>query len=168
MCGGTQVFNIGDVTFNITCGGGKQQVAINIKPGSDPNSINTCTGGTTPILIFGANDLDVEKIDPNSLILASATVKTVGKSNKILCSVEDSGSIDETLFDSLGAPDGLPDLTCHFITVELASLTDASTSADLTGAGCDVGIVLPTCTETDQGFFEIAGSDAVNIVKDCN
>jgi hypothetical protein len=31
---------------------GAKAVTINIKPGSDPNSINTCSGGTTPVAIF--------------------------------------------------------------------------------------------------------------------
>ena len=129
-------------------------VDINIKPGSDPNSINTCSGGATPVAIFGTATLDVTTIDPDSLVLASATVKTVGKSAKILCNIEDIGSVDGTAFDNLGAPDGFDDLVCHFVTIDLTALEDSSMSAGLTG-------------NLNDGT-PIEGEDSVNVVKDCD
>ncbi len=133
---------------------GQTEVAINIKPGSDPNSINTCSNGTTPVAILGSDQLDVALVDPDSLVLASATVKTVGKSNRTLCSIQDVGGVDAGAFDSLGSPDGYDDLVCHFVTFELTELEDESTEATLTGNLLDGA--------------SIAGSDSVNIVKDCS
>ena len=119
--------------------------------------------------IFGSLDLDVATIDPTSLILASATVKLVGKSNRILCSIEDIGSVDTTFIDDLNpAVDGEPDLTCHFVTFALTDLTDNSTTADLTGNGCDSATPFPDCSGVaPAGLFDFVGSDSVNIVKDC-
>ena len=145
------------------------QVAINIKPGGDPNSINTCSDGTTPVTISCSVDLDVATIDPTSLVLASASVKLVGKSNKILCNIADIGSVDIAFFDDLDpAADGEPDLTCHFVTFALTDLTDTSPTADLTGNGCDSATPFPDCSGVaPAGFFDLVGSDSVNVVKDC-
>ena len=139
---------------------------INIKPGSDPNSINTCSGGSTPVTIWGSETFDVSTIDISQIVLATASVKTVGKSNKSLCSIKDVGSFDETFFDNLNpTPDGYPDLTCHFVTYDLG-LTDSSAFADLTITGCDDGYN-SGCTMSSPGYYEVTASDAVNIVKDC-
>ena len=133
------------------------RVSINIKPGSDPNSINTCSGGSTPVAIFGSDTLDVTTINPNSLVLASASVKKVGKSDRILCSTKDIGSVDTAFFDDLDpTADGFDDLVCHFVTIELTTLTDTSTAASLTG------------NLTDTGATPITGEDSVKIVKDCD
>ena len=141
----------GIVNWNITTA---DLVAINIKPDSDPNSINTCSGGATPVTIFGSPDLDVENINVDSLTLASASVKTVGKSDRMLCKIDDRGSVNSEAFDSLGDPDGIDDLTCHFMTIELSNLEDDSTTADLNG-------------NLNDGTA-IIGQDSVNIVKDCD
>ena len=100
---------------------------------------------------------------------ASALTKTVGKSDKTLCSIEDVGSFDETQFDNLGFPDAIDDLTCHFVTFDL-DVSDDSTTADLNIVGCDdPGVVggAETCETGDPGFYDITSTDAVNIVKDC-
>jgi len=139
---------------------------INIKPGSDPNSINLCSGGNTPVTIWGSEILDVYTIDVAQLVLASADVKTVGKSDRSLCSIEDVGAPDETFFDGLDPnPDGYLDLTCHFVTTELTELDDTSTTCDLTITGCDDGV---ECSSTSDGYYVATASDSVNIVKDCN
>lgn len=139
---------------------------INIKPGSDPNSINTCSGGSTPVTIWGSETFDVSTIDISQIILATASVKTVGKSNKSLCSIKDVGAFDDTFFDNLDPlPDGYPDLTCHFVTYDLG-LSDSSSSADLTITGCDDGYN-SGCTISSPGYYEVTATDSVNIVKDC-
>jgi hypothetical protein len=139
---------------------------INIKPGSDPNSINACSGGATPVTIWGSETFDVTTIDVNQLIFASANVKTVGKSGKSLCSIEDVGAPDEAYFDKLDPlPDGYPDLTCHFITHDLG-LNDASPTADISITGCDDGYN-SGCTTTSTGYYEVTATDSINIVKDC-
>jgi hypothetical protein len=139
---------------------------INIKPGSSPNSINTCSRGATPVTIFGSTTFDVNTIDIGQLVLASAYVKTVGKRERILCSIEDVGSPDPSTFDNLGAPDGYDDLTCHFVTADL-ELAYSFTTADLTIIVCDV----PNddgCQVGDSGYEVFPATDSVNIVKDCN
>ena len=142
---------------------------INIKPGSDPNSINTCANGATPVTIWGSATFDVMTVNVSQTTLASALVKTVGKASKTLCSIGDVGSFDGDEFDNLGAPDTVDDLTCHFITVGL-DVTDASTTADLNIVGCDGSTGSGTdgaCVAGDLGFYDIISTDTVNIVKDC-
>jgi hypothetical protein len=141
-------------------------VAINIKPGTNPNSINLCTQGSTPVTIFGSEELDVALIDTGSLRFASADVKTVGKADRTLCSIEDAGAWDTAFFDSLDpTPDGFDDLTCHYVTDEITDLDDISAMADIMGAGCND----PSngCLSGSPGFFEFKGTDSVRIVKDC-
>jgi hypothetical protein len=145
----------------------KLVLASNIKPGSYPNSINTCSGGATPVTIFGSETFDVNKIDIDKILLATAQVKTVGKSERSLCSIEDVGSPDPNAFDNLGAPDGYDDLTCHFVTVDL-DLVDNSTTADLTIKVCDDPNDVDGCQEGDPGYEVLTATDSVNIVKDCN
>jgi len=143
-----------------------QPPKINIKPGSDPNSINACSGGSTPVTIWGSETFDVTTIDVSQLIFASSSVKTVGKSGKSLCSIQDVGSFNDTFFDNLDPlPDGYPDLTCHFITSDLG-LNDASTTGNISITGCDEGYN-SGCTTSSSGYYEITATDAVNIVKDC-
>ncbi len=144
------------------------EVPINIKPGSDPNSINLCSGGNTPVTIFGSDTVDAALLDPDSLRFASAEVKTVGKSDRSLCSVADVGAPDPMYFDGLDPnPDGFADLTCHFLTEQLVDLDDTSTTADVMGSGCDYPYDIDGCQPGDTGFFEVIGTDSVNIVKDC-
>lgn len=119
--------------------------------------------------IWGSDMLDVTKIVPEQLVLASSAVKTVGKSDRTLCSVADVGSFDDTMFDNIGVLDGYDDLTCHFLTVNL-DLNDASTEAELQITGCDDPAFSGDpilCEPTDPGFFETSATDSVNIVKDC-
>lgn len=159
------------VLFDLPAGAAPEQPAnINIKPNSDPNSINSCSSGTTPVTIWGSDALDVTRINPDQLVLATATVKTVGKSDKILCSTEDVGAYDEAFFDNIDPiPDGYDDLTCHFITMDLGA-TDSSTEADLIIEACDGGSGSGSdgqCVLGDPGYSSRTATDAVNIVRDC-
>ncbi len=121
-----------------------QEVDIDIKPGSDPNSINLCSGGAVPVAILGSDMLDVSSINTETLRFAEASVKVVGKKDpNSLCSYED---INGDLID---------DLVCHFVTTDIAGVDGESTYAVLNG---DL---------TDGTLIE--GSDSINIVKDtCN
>jgi hypothetical protein len=83
------------------------QVAIDIKPGSDPNSINLGSAGVIPVAIFSTDTFDATTIDPFSIDLNGATVKIVGNKNlKPLCNAEDVDG------------DGLVDLACKVYTVD--------------------------------------------------
>jgi hypothetical protein len=136
--------------------------SINIKPHSDPNSINLGSGGVVPVIIWGSADFDVSMIDPYQLSFMTAEVKTVGKSDRALCSIVERGSPDDTQFDSIGADDGYLDLTCHFLTQEITGLVDGSTEATVTAVICPDGFN----SGCPAGSPTITFSDAVNIVKE--
>lgn len=53
-------------------------VAIDIKPGSYPNSINLGSNGVVPVAIFGSATFDVGQIDYATINLANASVKLKG------------------------------------------------------------------------------------------
>ena len=92
-------------------------------------------------------DFDVNDVDPETLTLGTSGVKTVGKKEKSLCSIEDvSGDFSA---GPEGAPDGYLDLVCHFITMSIVP-EDGDTEATLNG-------------ELFNGT-PIEGTDFVNIV----
>ncbi len=121
-----------------------RNIDIDIKPGSDPNSINLCGAGVIPVAIFGSDDFLVSDIVISTLRLGDGTpgsgseVKMVGKSGKELCSTED---VDF---------DGYDDLVCKFVTVDL----------NLAGGAIDATVLGSTTSE------DFVGTDSVNIVKD--
>jgi len=131
--------NIG--SFVVTVKSAVIPVTIDIKPGSDPNSINLCSQGALPVVIFSEPDFDATQIDPTTLRLADAEVKMVGKSEKVLCH-------DEYIND-----DAYLDKVCQFVTVDLALDGEVDTTATILG------------NLLDGTAFE--GTDSVNLVKDC-
>ena len=138
------IFNAGSAG---KCKDGLTDVDIDIKPGSFPNSINLGSGGTTPVAVLGSSNLDVNDIDGDTLTLGTAGVKTVGKTDRTLCSVADvSGDFNA---GPEGAPDGSDDLVCHFITMDIAPEA-GDTTATISG-------------ELNDGTA-IEGTDSVNIV----
>jgi hypothetical protein len=136
--------------FRISSVASVTEVEIDIKPGSDPNSINLGSGGTVAVAVLGSASLNVNDIDPDTLTLGTAGVKTVGKTARTLCSVADvSGDFSA---GPEGAPDGFPDLVCHFITMDIAPEagdTTATISGNLLAAA---------------GGAAIEGTDSVNII----
>ena len=118
-----------------------QIVNVDIKPGSDTNSINLCSNGTTPAAILGSDEFDINDIVTDSLRLAGAEVKLVGKKDPTsLCSPADVND------------DGYEDLVCHFVTVDLGSIDGSTTKASIVGDLYDTS--------------KFKGVDSVNIVKD--
>ncbi len=92
-------------------------IAIDIKPGSFPNSINQGSGGVIPVAILGSDTFDATQVDGSTCTLADASVKVVGVSDKLLCSVDDvSGDFSG---GPEGAPDGFLDQVCKFLTIDL-------------------------------------------------
>jgi hypothetical protein len=79
-----------------------QHVAIDVKPGSDPNTINLKSAGLIPVAILSSATFDAGTVDPVSLSLAGGSVRVAGKSEKSLCHTGDVNA------------DGLSDLICHF------------------------------------------------------
>jgi hypothetical protein len=118
-------------------------VDIDIKPGSDPNSIYLCSNGVVPVAIFGTgdfdvNDINVEEVVAQNLELAGSGVAIRGRAN-YLYSIEDLDG------------DGIDDMIVHF-EVETLSLTAESGEAILKGE------------LMDGTLFE--GRDSINIVQD--
>jgi hypothetical protein len=139
------VVGSGSKTTEVTATITKQSinVGIDIKPGSDPNSINLCSNGAVPVAILGSETFNVYDIDTTTLMFADAGVKVVGKKDKELCSYE---NVNGDVFN---------DLVCHFVTMDISAIDGASVSATVSGALL--------------GGTAIEGMDSVNIVKDtCN
>jgi parallel beta-helix repeat protein len=93
-----------------------QIVAIDIKPGSDPNSINLGSKGVVPVAVLTTDDFDASTVDPGKVEFAGAS------------------PVRWTMEDVDG--DGDVDLLFHFKTQEL-QLDANSTEATLTGATTD-------------------------------
>ena len=115
-----------------------QAVEIDIKPGSDPNSINLGCQGNVPVAIFSTPGFDATNIDPLTVTLAGASVKLKGKGTP-MASYEDI------------IEDGLMDIVVHVDTTALV-LSVADTEAVLEG-------------ETFDGVC-IRGTDTIRIVND--
>lgn len=122
-------------------------VDVDIKPGSFPNSINLGSGGTTPVAILGSASLDVNDINADTLTLGTAGVKTVGKTARTLCSMADVSG--DFIAGPEGASDGLNDLVCHFITMDIVP-EEGDTTATISGELID--------------GTDIEGTDSVNVV----
>lgn len=90
-----------DLAFRLV-GRNVLDIAIDIKPGSDPNSINTKSNGKIPMAILSTENFDsVVQIDINSL--------TFGRAG-------DEQSLDFCSGSEDVNGDGLIDLVCHFST----------------------------------------------------
>jgi hypothetical protein len=98
-------------------------VAIDIKPGSFPNSINLGSEGNVPVAIFSTTTFDATTVDPLSVTLASAPVKLKGKGTP------------QASFEDVNT-DGLLDLVVHVDTTTL-QLTSTDTEATLEGQTLD-------------------------------
>ncbi|NIM97272.1 MAG: hypothetical protein GTO24_04065 [candidate division Zixibacteria bacterium] len=115
------------------------EVAIDIKPGSDPNSINLSSAGVIPVAILSSDTFDATTVNPDTVSLAGARVKLVGKSGKYLCHEEDVNG------------DELLDLVCQVYTAE--SMIEEGESVAVLEA------------ETFDGV-QIRGEDTIRIVQD--
>lgn len=82
------------------------EVAIDIKPGSDPNCFNNDGHGVIPVAILGGWHFDVTDIDPSTIVLEGLQVAIRGKSDKMLAHIED---VNE---------DGFPDLVVQIQDVD--------------------------------------------------
>jgi hypothetical protein len=112
-------------------------VAIDIKPGSYPNSINLGSQGNVPVAILSSPSFDATTVDPSTVTLADAKVRVKGKKNELMASKVDVNG------------DGLLDLLVH---IDTTSLELSST---------DVEAVLKGMT---YGGDPVVGKDSVRIV----
>jgi len=111
-------------------------VAIDIKPGSFPNSINLGSNGVVPVAIFGSATFDVHQIDPTTVKLANASVQLKGNGQPMASYSDVNG-------------DGFTDVVVQ-VSTEALQLTSSDVRADLDGQ-LTSGVV-------------IKGSDSVRIV----
>jgi hypothetical protein len=110
------------------------EVAIDIKPGGEPNSINPDNRGNIPVAILSAEGFDATtEIDRESLTFGS----TGYEDSLLRCNDEDVND------------DGLPDLVCHFRTRD-TGFTDGDSSGHLRGMTSDGEVIV--------------GADSVRIV----
>lgn len=72
------------------------EVPIDIKPGSDPNSINLGSEGVVPVAILTTPDFDAATVDPLTVELQGSTVRLKGKSGNAgsLEDVDGDGDLD--------------------------------------------------------------------------
>ena len=116
----------------------KEIVDINIHPGEHPNIIDPRRNSLIPVVIFGSAQLDINKVDPQSLRLRvnalwePSRVETAKRKNSPLCKIRDIGSHNENYSDNLGPQDGYDDLICRF-TNELAMFQGGVQQLSLTG-----------------------------------
>ena len=133
-------------------------VAVDIKPTSCPNPLNTSEKGVLPVAVLGMSGFDVTKIDPASIKLegvsavrwsledvATPFLPLAGKTDKLDCNT--------------GGPDGLLDLTLKFdhraVMSALGAVTDGETRVlRLTGN-----------LKPEYGSVSISGEDVTVIVK---
>jgi hypothetical protein len=113
------------------------QQAIDIKPGSYPNSINLESKGVVPVAILSSSTFDATTVDPLTVQLGSANVAVRGKGTTMAHEEDVNG-------------DGLLDLVIQVNTADLGFAPDAG-EAVLTGY-----------TFGGQFFW---GTDEINIVK---
>jgi hypothetical protein len=71
-------------------------VDIDIKPGSDPNSINLGSNGVIPVAVLTTDTFDASAVDPFTVTLAGSVVRVKGKSGNAgsLVDVDGDGDLD--------------------------------------------------------------------------
>ncbi len=116
-----------------------QTVAIDIKPGSDNNSINLSSAGVIPVAILGSETFDATTVDEETIFLAGASVKLAGLSGEFSCQERDVNN------------DDYADLVCDVETAEFMIETGDDT--------------VQLTAETFDGLA-IKGTDSIRIVPD--
>lgn len=111
-------------------------VDIDIKPGSDPNSINLKSKGVIPVAILGSDSFDVTTVDVTTLEFGPDGASPAHDLTDPVVYADHFQDVNE---------DGFMDLVCHFRTKD-------------TG----IGSLDITATLTDGTIF--TGDDSVNIV----
>lgn len=112
------------------------KAAIDIKPGSFPNSINLGSQGVVPVAILSTESFNASSVDPSSIALAGAAVRLKGKGTPM------------TSFEDVNE-DGIMDLVVQ-VNTEALQLSDTDTTAVLTG-------------RTTEGAY-VSGADSIRIV----
>jgi hypothetical protein len=89
-----------DIPVNLvdTGGGGTEEITIDIKPGSYPNTINLGSQGVVPVAILSdlAAGFDATTVDADKVFLEGTSVAVRGKGNKYMAHQEDVNGDGET------------------------------------------------------------------------
>jgi len=112
--------------------------SVDIKPGSDTNSINCTSNGETVVAFVSTDTFDACDLDPATVRWGSATVVKKGNGDYKASCEDVSGS-------------SLPDLVVHFYTQELDIFSDHK-------AGLVTGV-------TKDGLISFAGQDSITPIK---
>lgn len=123
----------------------EREVQIDVKPGSDPNSINSKSRGVIPVSILSGEDLDA----PTQVDRASLTFGATGDEDSLQTRGGSQHPVPNCGAEDIDG-DGLVDLVCHFETQDTA-LSKGDTEATLRG-------------ELTNGT-PIVGIDSVRIVR---
>ena len=111
-------------------------LSIDIKPGSDPNSINLGGNGVVPVAILGSETFDAATVNASTVTLAGAAVKLKGKSGN-------SGSLEDV------NGDGSLDLVVQVYTDQLA---------------VELGDAVAVVNAYTYDGLALTGSDSIRIV----
>jgi hypothetical protein len=112
--------SLAEIQFASGGDAGPLSVAIDIKPGSNPNCFNNDGAGILPVAILGSASFDVTQVDPETVELEGMEVAARGRSGKLMAHVEDVNG------------DGIDDLVAQIEDVD-GTFTSGSTMATLTG-----------------------------------
>lgn len=122
------------------------EVAIDIKPGGNPNNINLKSRGVVPVAVLTTEDFDASTIDPDTVLFAGASPV-----RSMLCDVDDDGNDDllfhfktQKLLKSDNNPDGLDE-----------NSTKATLMAKLIGTMTSAMTTETTDGEVIQGTDEV-------------
>ena len=119
-------------------------VVVDIKPGSDPNSVQLKSKGVLPVAIISTDEFDALEVDPASLLFGDPVLIDDGKSpvGPLRFSEEDI------------TRDGVMDLVFKFSIEEMIS-------SGVLGAATQEGLL----TGSTFGGVEFVGSDAIRILS---
>ena len=138
-----------------------QLVEIDIKPWSDPNSINTKSNGVIAVAILGSETLDVTLIDPSTLDVYFGSVLGVGGAMPTHDINDPEVFEDHIVYPWQPDPVGNPDL---WYTANEDDIPDLVIHFKQKDTGFSVGDTIGYLWGFIDGWpFE--GSDSVNIVK---
>jgi hypothetical protein len=105
------------------------EVAVDIKPGSCPNSLNTSARGKLPVAILGTMDFDVSQIDVSSLQLECVS-PVATRFEDVSMPFNGHGCGCNT-----AGPDGQMDLTLKFRAQDIAAVLGEDAEQELTLTG---------------------------------